>query len=413
MRTTPFSPARLAARLSASTFLLALALAGCDGQVGATSPGADGGPGHDAGGSTTSDGGPPPPRSDAAITRGDGGITPRDPSLTTHPTSDGPWVNATGNLADMPSECGNTPLVSAKPDEDLVIAGVALHGLFASTDGGASWHPLGTGAGSDVITNRPSAIVYDPVHPDVFWESGIYNGGGVYRTDDDGVTFHRLGDIGHDDLVAIDTSDPERRTLLAGGHEQSQTLYRSTDGGATFTNIGAHLPAGSAFSSYPLVLGPSVFLLGCSGWGDGTPGVFRSEDGGATFQVVSTEAANNTPLRAYDGTIYWPLLWGSGMIRSEDDGVTWERIVDGGVVTSAAPIELPDGRIATLSGSAVVVSQDRGATWVPVTAPLPYGDAVGVTYSPAQRAFFLWHFSCGDRVLPDAIMRHDFDWAAP
>jgi len=45
--------------------------------------------------------------------------------------SQGNWVNVTSNLAGMASECGNMTYVSAKPNEDLVIAGVAQRGLWA------------------------------------------------------------------------------------------------------------------------------------------------------------------------------------------------------------------------------------------------------------------------------------------
>ena len=86
--------------------------------------------------------------------------------------SQGNWVNVTSNLAGMASECGNMTYVSAKPNEDLVIAGVAQRGLWGSTDGGMSWHQLGAGGGSATITNRPGSIIYDPVRSDVFWESG-------------------------------------------------------------------------------------------------------------------------------------------------------------------------------------------------------------------------------------------------
>src|SRR5262249_37303729 len=113
--------------------------------------------------------------------------------------SPGNWVNVTSNLAGMASECGNTPFVSSKPREDLIIAGVAQQGLWASSDGGSSWHHLGTGAGSATITNRPSAIIYDPADPNKFWESGIYNGTGVFRTDNDGSVFKAMGNVGHND----------------------------------------------------------------------------------------------------------------------------------------------------------------------------------------------------------------------
>ncbi|HEX4474266.1 MAG TPA: hypothetical protein VH142_04260, partial [Polyangiaceae bacterium] len=160
------------------------------------------------------------------------------------PTPTGGWTNVTANLANMASECGNLSHLSAKPDEDELIAGIAQKGLWASTDGGGSWHQIGAGAGSDTITNRTSSLLFDPDHPDQYWESGIYNAGGVYLTTDDGATFHALGTVHHDDLISVDFTDPARKTMLAGGHEQTQTLYRSTDGGATWDNVGTNLPSG-------------------------------------------------------------------------------------------------------------------------------------------------------------------------
>jgi hypothetical protein len=118
--------------------------------------------------------------------------------------SPGNWVNVTSNLAGMTSQCGNMSYVSAKPNEDLMIAGIALRGLWGSTDGGTSWHQLGSGGGSATITNRPGSIIYDPVRPNVFWESGIYNSNGVYRTDNDGSVFQALGSLRHNDTVSVE-----------------------------------------------------------------------------------------------------------------------------------------------------------------------------------------------------------------
>ena len=114
---------------------------------------------------------------------------------------------------------------------------MATAGLWGTEDGGKTWSKLGSGAGSAQITNRISAIVYDPEHPGTFWESGIYNGGGVYRTTDHGKTFEQLGDVTHCDSVSVDFSDPERKTLLAGTHEQSSKLFRSLDGGKTWQRV--------------------------------------------------------------------------------------------------------------------------------------------------------------------------------
>src|SRR5262245_46519918 len=47
----------------------------------------------------------------------------------------GEWVNVTSDLAGVDSECGNMSLIVAKPDEDFLIAGVALQGLYTSDNG--------------------------------------------------------------------------------------------------------------------------------------------------------------------------------------------------------------------------------------------------------------------------------------
>ncbi len=45
------------------------------------------------------------------------------------------WINVTGNLANMPSECGNLTMLSAVPGGNSIIAGVAQKGLWVNTTG--------------------------------------------------------------------------------------------------------------------------------------------------------------------------------------------------------------------------------------------------------------------------------------
>lgn len=317
------------------------------------------------------------------------------------------WVNVTANLAGMPSECGNMCLLSVVPGQDKIIAGIARRGLWQTTDGGATWTPLGQGAGSDAIINRPSEIVYDPKDPNVFWESGIYNSSGVYHTTNAGQTFQHLGKVRHNDAVCVDFSDPRRRTLLAGGHEQSRTVWKSTDGGQNWTNIGTTLPEGSKFSSNPLLLDASTYLVNASGWGKGTGGVFRTTNGGVVWTQVSALEANGTPFRASDGSIYWPLMYDRGVFRSTDQGQRWTQVCSNGVIKGSRIIELPDGRLATTAGKSIKVSADQGATWTPVCEPLPVPPA-GLIYAPARQSFFIWHWDCKDKVLTNALWRHEY-----
>ena len=81
------------------------------------------------------------------------------------------WVNATGNLAGHASACGNVFCLVAAPGQDKIITGISGNqGLFATTDNGATWTPMG--ASTNWVD--PVNIVFDKANPEVFWETGIH-----------------------------------------------------------------------------------------------------------------------------------------------------------------------------------------------------------------------------------------------
>jgi photosystem II stability/assembly factor-like uncharacterized protein len=324
-------------------------------------------------------------------------------SISGDPPVEGEWTITTSNLTDVKG-CG-VHMVSAKPDEDMLIAGVTA--LLASRDGGASWQPLGTGEDSTFIENRPFMILYDPDDSETFWEAGAYSWG-VYKTTDKGETFSQVGDVFHSDNVSVDFTDSRRRTLLSGAHEQGHTLFFSADGGEEWEDIGPKLPSNVNSCSYPLVLDTDTFLVPCSNFGMGIGGIFRTIDRGENWTQVSSVAGGGNALVASDGAIYW--AGESGQIqRSDDRGETWQ-VIASGFLNNMKIIELPDGSLATMTQQYVVVSADRGETWHPVTVALPKRDPSGLTYSMFQKAFYVWWGGCEDTVPSDALARHNFDY---
>jgi hypothetical protein len=412
--------------------LLGCLIAGCSASPSISTPrdggtgegsGADGGApdsgsSSSGGGSSSSDGGSS--SSDGGSSSSGGGSSGGG-GLGDGSAPDGGWVNLTGNLANIQSGCGNLSFISAKPDEDLLIAGIGEVGLYGTTTGGTTWQALGTGSGSTQITSYLTSIVYDPTTTTQFWGSGIY-GSPPFKTTDDGVTLTSLGtSIHHNDLISVDLTDPARKTLLAGGHEEAQTVYLSTDGGMTWTNVGGGLPAGST-CTFPLVIDSQTFLVGC--YGTQPNGVFRSTNAGSTWTQVTSSGGGAPPLHASDGSIYWVSDDGASMTRSTDNGATWTDVIGSGVLvgfeghlTVGAPVELPDGRIASLGSQYVLISADQGSTWNPATAPLPQEsseDLHGLAYSKFQKAFYVWHNLCGNGtsvpVPTDAVMAFPFDY---
>jgi hypothetical protein len=132
--------------------------------------------------------------------------------LAAAPVRAGEWVNATGNLTNLASECGNLCRIFPVPKADKVIAGVAGAGLWASTNAGLTWVKMG---GDANIRNRPQQILFDPANPSIFWEAGIYTAPGIFKTTDGGRTFTPLGGISHNDGLGIDFADPQRQTMIA------------------------------------------------------------------------------------------------------------------------------------------------------------------------------------------------------
>jgi photosystem II stability/assembly factor-like uncharacterized protein len=304
--------------------------------------------------------------------------------------------------------------LATQPGRDRLIASVATQGLWESTDGGDSWNALGQGKDSEMITNRASSITFDPDDATTFWESGIYHANGIYRTNDDGDTFKSLSNIWHNDYVSIDFTDPKRRTLLASGHEQAHTLYQSTDGGENWTTIGDSIPQASSVCPFPVVLDAQTYLLGCDSQGGAQIGIYRSTDAGTSWMLVADRGGGSAPLFASDGSIYWATENKAGIVRSTDQGETWSDPAGVGVVAGTHPVELPDGRLATLGAQQVVVSADQGQSWTVVSPAFPF-DPNGLVYSPEEKAFYIWHFSCGGGNVPvpdDAILRYDYDYEA-
>jgi photosystem II stability/assembly factor-like uncharacterized protein len=307
------------------------------------------------------------------------------------------WMNVTGTLAGMTTECGNLMILSSVPGSDTVLAGVARKGLWAN-NGGTKWVHV---SGTSQISNRPSSVVYDPLHTGVYWESGIYNGAGVYQTTDNGITFQQLGEAKHIDYLSVNFRDPERQTLLGGGHEAPRTVYLSSDRGQTWTNVGANLPPNTGFSQHPIVINSFTYLVDVlSGGAANNGGIYRTVDSGSTWRRVSDRAPSAPPLVAANHAIYWPA--NGGLLRSVDLGATWTQVGNG--VRPVQPIELPDGRLVSVGDNALIISADGGSKWTAFGAVLPFSPA-GVVYSTGRRAFFIWHSTCEPVVLSDAVMQ--------
>ncbi|MET0790900.1 MAG: hypothetical protein ABW061_05220 [Polyangiaceae bacterium] len=317
-------------------------------------------------------------------------------------SANGDWVNVTANLAGLSTMCGNTGLIVAKPDKDEIIAAVALHGLYSTVDAGKTWTPI---SGSQKLTASASQLLFDPKDSGHYWVVGNHALPVMVETADNGETFTTQGNgayIGLD-YLGIDFSDPKRNLLVVGAHEIAQAVSLSTDGGATWTPIGAKLPA-SVYCTAPYVVDSKTFLVGCA---DGQ--IQRTTDSGATWTKVSSKGSNRGPLLASDGSLYWPCTDGS-LVRTTNGGADWADVLKTGTLgTPFPPVELPDGRVAAIAKDGIVAGKADGGVWAHVAPTLP-SDPYTMTYSAPQKAFYYGHGDCMMVVPSNAIMRFPFDY---
>jgi hypothetical protein len=232
-----------------------------------------------------------------------------------------------GRMYDNPTLGSHTSLDYAEVAPHVVVrVGNGNAPRFGiSADGGATWTPAATepagttGGGTVAVSADGTRAIWAP------------NGAAVSYTTDSGTTWTASAGVPASATVESDRVDPAVFYAFSAG-----TLYRSTDGGATFAATGASgLPATGnvRFKALPGAAGELWFAGGAA---DAAYGLWHSTDAGTTFNRLSNVDEADTigfgkPAR---GRTY-PALYASariggvrGLFRSDDAGARWVRIND-------------------------------------------------------------------------------------
>ena len=197
-----------------------------------------------------------------------------------------------------------------------------FHRLYRTLDGGASWTPMDGGFPTGGFPPAVYAVQGVPGAPTVFAA-----GGGIWRSDDLGTTWSRLGAEPAEDCLEIAPTDP--RTIWSGGETlifQGFTV-QSRDGGASWKTVWDSRLIGdnqtSDVSAHPLLHG--LAITGHEGF------VLRTTDNGDSFHEVLAAAARffldwdaANPSRAYAAGS--PNGGGAYAFISRDFGATWQEI---------------------------------------------------------------------------------------
>ena len=258
--------------------------------------------------------------------------------------------------------------------------------LLRSRDGGATWFVVDgpvTGGELGRLHSTGVRIAFAPSDPKtIFVPSTNLH----YRSVDGGASWHDFRVPGQDAYaIAIDPADP--KTVYAGGRGEQQHISVSRDGGASWTALGAGLPAKS-FRQVLIHPRRPATLYGLVGFNE----VWRSDDAGATFaplpKVVGMSGTDDAELRLdpSDPDRLW--LVGEGGIFRGDGAGNWEARSrgTGSWQARALAIDPRDGNrlLAGMAGDGVYRSEDGGASWTPSRSGLHAGWVRRLVAAPGQ-----------------------------
>ena len=149
-------------------------------------------------------------------------------------------LNIGGRISDIAIDPVNT---------DTYYVGAASGGIFKTTDAGANWLPIFDGqeylaiGDIEISATNPNKIYVGTGEPNAGGGSLAYDGNGIFKSTDGGLTWESKGlpDIGSVGKIVIDPTDDETLYVGAMGplfrDDPNKGVYKSTDGGNTWEQV--------------------------------------------------------------------------------------------------------------------------------------------------------------------------------
>ncbi len=264
-------------------------------------------------------------------------------------------------------------------DFTQVLLGSASGGVFKSVNAGTTWEPIFERYGSASIGD----VAFFQKDPNIIWvgtgEECVRNsvawGDGIYKSADGGKSFTRMGLETTQTIARVLThpADPDIVYVAASGHPWGYTgdrgLFKTTDGGATWSKLAGGLPNDGKTGAIDLVMHPTdPETLYVAMWqrlrlpwrfdsGGPNGGIFKTTDGGRTWTKLTQglpageigriglaiSRSNPKVLMAIVEAAFQPAQrlgaeqkpnpeyedmskLGTGFYRSEDGGATWTYV---------------------------------------------------------------------------------------
>lgn len=261
-------------------------------------------------------------------------------------------------------------------NSNVVYLGAAGGGVWKTTDGGQTWIPLT----DDQASLQIGALALDPTNPDILYAGTHASdfflgnmGAGIVKSSDGGATWTQLpgplpiGPGLEASIWSLAVSPGDGDVLLAVDQSASgAAVYRSADGGNTWTQV---IAPNTAFDGQVL-FDPSNGSIAYATLG----GVYKSTDGGNTWANANGTGSNVLPA----GTTFFGLgiapsspqtvfvgnfdYTGVQIFKSVDGGENWTPL-PGSPAGEGIQVDPVNPNIIFAASGGVYRSTDGGLTW--------------------------------------------------
>jgi len=257
-------------------------------------------------------------------------------------------------------------ILAAGPGTFYFVEGDSRRRVWKSSDAGLTW------ALANLGWAQPSSLSADPLAPDTLYilynfyvfPFDIHNDPVIYRSQDGGANWAPLADL-PDACSAFDIAVGRTSAAPAvlyfsgsrpGGTECRASVWRSQDGGTSWTEAAAGLPG----IAVELAVDPRDSRIVYARLGDNLNGLlWRSTNSGASWQVSGLRQRSIDKLAVSPAGTVWVSIQRK-VYRSTDFGATWQQR---GTLTASIfgfafdPVD-PD-RVYAATGSGVWVLEDK------------------------------------------------------
>ncbi len=265
--------------------------------------------------------------------------------------------------------------------------------------------PYTTYYGTPPLSGRKQGVAIAKSNSNVIYTASA--GGGIWVSKDGGTSWAATSDqwaFQHTNCVAVDPTNANIVYAGTGDYvgfftKQTQGVMKSTNGGASWTQLGAPGMKRTVISRIIVdQLNPNIVVASTGKGASGDNGIYRSTDGGLTWTQTQSGLSVDD-MQVGGGNIYFlAATGGTGTFKySFDSGATWTATAANPCVANQAAVGIASSPlngnviyILATSDKEIYKSTNLGGSWVSIKGNFPSHLSGSDNYNWSQSNYDYW-----------------------